>query len=117
MKLVSVLLLVSLLVGCATAPGSKLTYSPEVSRQSETDPGLFNDLVFSNDGVGGVDKRLYPKATTREIVKIRVRWGGGAMGMEEWTINHGTEGNAVYIVSYYPTQGGGINYSITVKGG
>lgn len=113
MKLVSALLLVSLLVGCATAPGSKLTYSPEVSRQSETDPGLFNDLVFSNDGVCGVDKRLYPKATKREIVRIRVRWGGGAMGSEEWTIDHGSEGRAVYTVSYYPTQGGGINYSIT----
>ena len=115
MKHALVFLLVSLLVSCATVPGSKLTYSPEVSRQSETDPGLFNDLVFSNDGVCGLDKRLYPKATTREIVKIRVRWGGGAMGMEEWTIDHGADGKAVYTVSYYPTQGGGINYEI--KGG
>jgi len=112
MKHVLVILLVSLLVSCATVPGSKLTYSPEVSRQSETDPGLFNNLVFSNDGVCGLDKRLHPKATTREIVKIRVLWGGGAMGAEEWTIDHGSEGKAVYTVKYYPTQGGGINYEI-----
>lgn len=102
------------LFGCSTAPGSKLTYSKEVSRQSRADPELFIELVFSNDGVCGMDKRLYPNARERQLVSIRMLWGGGSMGMEEWTISHGSDGTAVYIVNYFPTQVG-INYRVAVK--
>ena len=55
MKLVQVLLLVSLLVSCATAPGSKLTYTPAVSRQFSTAPQRallgYRDAVPPQDAI------------------------------------------------------------------
>lgn len=113
MKLLSIVALAALLVGCATQPGSTLTYTREVSRQSLADPWIFNELVSSSEGVFGVDKARYPQATERTIVRIRTVFGGGARGIEEWVISHGAERGAVYQVSYVPTQGGGTSYSVS----
>ena len=52
------------------AAGERLTYTPDVRKQSSAGDVLFHDLVSAPGGVAMLDEVAYPKARERQIVRI-----------------------------------------------
>ena len=72
MKKLLLFVLIITLTGCATIGGSsKITYTPEVRRQSVASDPLFHDLLTAIGGVGYADKAAYPNAKERTLVGSR----------------------------------------------
>lgn len=106
------LVTISVLCGCATIP--RLSYTPEVRKMSYADNLLFKNLSTGIGSVCFVDEVMHPDATQRVIEKIEVitPYDNRAVGLEKWTINHGGESRASYLVELTPDRRGGTYFSV-----
>lgn len=104
------------LAGCATLGGSsKVTYTPDVQRESSVSIPLFHDLLNAYGGVGRADDAAFPNAKERKLVSIDVilPYSNNGTGSEHWSIQH--EGNkvAVYEVILIPDGEGSTDFSVS----
>ena len=104
------------LAGCATiASSSKLSYAPEVRRQSSSSDTSFQDLLTAVGGVGYVDRVAYPNAKERTLVRVEVilPYDNQKTGSERWTIRHDANEIAVYQVTLVPDGEGATDFSVS----
>ena len=103
------------LAGCATiAISSKLTYTPEVRRQSSSSDTSFHDLLTAIGGVGSADSVAYPNARERTLVRVDVLlpYDNQRIGSERWTVRHDANETAVYQVTLVPDGEGATDFSV-----
>lgn len=104
------------LAGCAAiASSSKLTYTPEVRKQSLASDTSFHDLLTAIGGVGYSDRVAYPNAKERTLVRIEVLlpYDEQKTGSERWTIRHDTNKIAVYQVTLVPDGEGSTDFAVS----
>jgi hypothetical protein len=104
------------LAACTTIGGySKITYTPEVRRQSVTTDTLFHDVLTSMNGVEHLDKVSYPNAKERTLVKIEVvfPYDIKKLGSERWTVRHDANQLAVYQVTLVPNGEGTTDFTVS----
>jgi hypothetical protein len=115
MKKLPLFVLIIALAGCATMASSpKLTYTPEVRRQTSASDTSFHDLLTALGGVGHSDRVAYPEAKERTIVQIEVLlpYDNHRAGSERWTIRHDGGKTAVYQVSLIPDGEGATDFTV-----
>jgi hypothetical protein len=116
MKKLPLLVMIITLAGCATiGSSSKLTYAPEVRRQSSASDTSFQDLLTVIGGVGYVDSVAYPNAKERTLVRVEVilPYDNQRIGSERWTVRHDTNEIAVYQVTLVPDGEGATDFSVS----
>ena len=116
MKKLPLFVMIITLAGCATIAGSsKLTYAPEVRRQSSASDTSFHDLLTAIGGVGSADRAAYPNAKERTLVRVEVilPYDNQKTGSEHWTIRHDTNETAVYQVTLIPDGEGATDFSVS----
>ncbi len=104
------------LAGCAAiASSSKLTYAPEVRRQSSANDTSFHDLLTAIGGVGSADRAAYPNARERTLVRVDVLlpYDNQRIGSERWTVKHDTNEIAVYQVTLVPDGEGSTDFTVS----
>lgn len=104
------------LAGCATiGSSSKISYTPEVRKQSFASDPLFRNLLSAVGGVGYSDEAAYPDAKERTLVRIEVLlpYDSQKTGSERWTIKHDTDKIAVYQVTLVPDEEGSTDFTVT----
>ena len=89
-------------------------FTPEARRDSRAGDLLFHDLLSSPGGVGFVDQMSYPDVGTRRVIRIDVitPYTEHQVGVERWTIDHGGDPNASYIVRLIPDGRGGTTFAV-----
>jgi hypothetical protein len=115
MKKLSLFVMIITLAGCATiAISSKLTYTPEVRRQSSSSDTTFHDLLTVIGGVGYVDRAAYPNSKERTLDRVEVilPYGDQKTGSERWTVKHDTNEIAVYQVTLVPDGEGATDFAV-----
>jgi hypothetical protein len=115
MKKLSLFVMSITLAGCATiAISSKLTYTPEVRRQSSSSDTSFHDLLTAIGGVGSADSVAYPNARERTLVRVDVLlpYDNQRIGSERWTVRHDANETAVYQVTLVPDGEGATDFSV-----
>ena len=115
MKKLPLFVMIITLAGCATiASSSKLSYAPEVRRQSSSSDTTFHDLLTVIGGVGYADRAAYPNAKERTLVRVEVilPYGDQKTGSERWTIRHDANETAVYQVTLVPDGEGATDFSV-----
>ncbi len=116
MKKLPLFVMMITLAGCATiGSSSKLTYAPEVRRQSSASDTSFRDLLTAVGGVASVDRAAYPNAKERTLVHIEVilPYDNQKIGSERWTVKHDTNEIAVYQVTLVPDGEGATDFSVS----
>jgi hypothetical protein len=116
MKELPLFVLIIALAGCAAiASTSKLTYSPEVRKQSLASDTTFHDLLTVIGGVGYSDRAAYPNAKERTLVRIEVLlpYDSQKAGCERWTIRHDSNEIAVYQVILVPGWEGSTDFDVS----
>lgn len=104
------------LAGCVSIIGtSKLSYTPEVRRQSSASDTSFHDLLTAIGGVGNVDRAAYPDSKERALVRVEVisPCGDQKIGSERWTIQHDANQTAVYQVILVSDEDGATDFDVT----
>jgi hypothetical protein len=103
------------LAGCASIIGtSKLTYAPEVRRQSSASDVSFHDLLTAIGGVGYVDRAAFPDSKERALVRVEVLspCGDQKIGSERWTIRHDDNASVVYQVILFSDEDGSTDFDV-----
>ena len=116
MKKLPLFVMIITLAGCATiGSSSKLTYAPEVRRQSSASDTSFHDLLTAIGGVGYADRAAYPNAKERTLVRVEVLlpYDNQKTGSERWTIRHDANEIAVYQVTLVPDGEGATDFSVS----
>jgi hypothetical protein len=115
MKKLPLFVMIITLAGCAAiASSSKLTYPPEVRKQSMANDISFHDLLTAIGGVGYSDRVAYPNAKERTLIRVEVvlAYDIKRTGSERWTIRHDKNEIAVYQVSLVPDGEGATNFTV-----
>jgi hypothetical protein len=116
MKKLPLFVMIITLAGCATIGSSpKLTYAPEVRKQSCASNNSFHDLVATVRGVGHADEVAYPNAKERTLVRIEVilPYDNQKLGSERWTVRHDANQVAVYQVTLVPDGEGSADFTVS----
>ena len=114
-KLLPVAILIAL-TGCAiVAIQPKVTYTPEVRRQSATSEPSFQSLLTAMGGVGYADRAafLHPKERTLVRIEVVLRYDDQKTGIERWTIRHDTNDSTVYQVLLVPDGQGTTDFTVS----
>jgi hypothetical protein len=115
MKKLPLFVIIIALAGCTTtASSSKITYAPELRKQSSATDLSFHDLLTALGGVGYTDRAAYPDAKERTLVKIEVilPYDNHRTGSEHWTIRHENNQVTVYQVSLFPDGEGSTDFTV-----
>ena len=116
MKKLPLFIIMVVLAGCASiGSSSKITYAPEVRRQSFATDTMFHDLLTAFKGVGYTDAHAYPEAKERTLIRVEVilPFDSHRTGSERWTIRHGANQTAVYQVSMVPDGEGNSEFWVS----
>jgi hypothetical protein len=104
------------LAGCATLGSSaRITYTPDVQKESSVNIRLFHDLLTAYGGVGHADDAAFPNAKERKLVSIKVilPYSDKGTGSERWTVMHEGNKSAVYEVILVPDGEGSTDFLVT----
>jgi len=115
MKKLPLFLLLVALAGCATMSStSKVTYAPDIPKQSAANLPLFQNLLTAMGGVGSADRSAFPNPKERTLTHIDVvlRYDNRRTGVERWTIRHGPNDVVVYQVMLIPDGEGNTDFYV-----
>jgi len=116
MKKMPLFVMLFTLAGCVSIIGtSKLSYTPEVRRQSSASDISFHDLLTAIGGVGNVDRAAYPDSKERALVRVEVISPNGdqKIGSERWTIRHDDNATVVYQVILFSDEDGSTDFDVS----
>jgi hypothetical protein len=116
MKKLPLFIILVLLAGCVSiGNSSKITYTPELRKQSFATDTMFHDLLTAYKGVGYTDAHAYPNAKERTLVRVEVilPYDNHRTGSERWTIKHEAGQTAVYQVSMVPDGEGSAEFWVS----
>jgi hypothetical protein len=109
-----IIVIVTLLTGCATTREAQMIIQPGVREQSTADEKLFRDVLTQRGGVGYADFVLNPKAAQKTLTSIQVvvPYDNQKTGVERWTIQHNGQDSCTYLVKFIPDGRGGTTFTV-----